>query len=312
MIKAFLRRQNVKKALLLAVVLLGVFLLGCADGKKDVQPPPTKESAERAIAGLVEDFGGRLQQVSLLAPKDIVEKSMREQYGDLVTPTLLAEWVENPSQAPGRVTSSPWPERIEVVGMTKQSEQAYEVQGDIIEVTSVEKANGGVAAQRPVSIRVKKIENRWLITAVECGAYEETGATVYENPQYGFVFTLPESWKGYTIVTDQWDGLAIGGSQTVERGPLISIRHPQWTAQNPRQDIPIMVLTLSQWDALQREEFHIGAAPIRPKRLGCNSRYVFALPARYNYAFPIGYEEVEDILESNPLQTNENCSENND
>jgi hypothetical protein len=28
---------------------------------------------------------------------------------------------------------------------------------------------------------------------------------------------------------------------------------------------------------------------------------VFALPARYNYAFPTRYEEVEKILSSNPL-----------
>jgi hypothetical protein len=36
--------------------------------------------------------------------------------------------------------------------------------------------------------------------------------------------------------------------------------------------------------------------------LGRNNRYVFALPARYNFAFPEGYEEVEKILESKPLE----------
>lgn len=30
--------------------------------------------------------------------------------------------------------------------------------------------------------------------------------------------------------------------------------------------------------------------------------YVFALPARYNYAFPEGFEEVEDILKDEPLK----------
>ena len=39
-----------------------------------------------------------------------------------------------------------------------------------------------------------------------------------------------------------------------------------------------------------------------PKELGRNSKYVFALPARYNFAFPTGFEEVEDILAGNPLQ----------
>lgn len=106
----------------------------------------------------------------------------------------------------------------------------------------------------------------------------------------------------------KWEGLAIGGPQsgeTVETGPMISIRHPQWTPENQRQDIPIMIFTLDQWNSLLQGKFHIGAAPVGPKELGSNTRYVFTLPARYNFAFPTGYEEVEKILESNPLQVNE-------
>lgn len=149
--------------------------------------------------------------------------------------------------------------------------------------------------------------------AVAVGAYQETNLIVYRNTQYGFRFSLPESWKGYSIITDKWEGSAIGGppsGETVETGPMISIRHPQWTAQNQRQDIPIMVFTLTQWNSLQQGEFHIGAAPVGPSELGRNSGYVFALPARYNYAFPTGYEEVEKILASSPLQANENHSNN--
>ena len=44
------------------------------------------------------------------------------------------------------------------------------------------------------------------------------------------------------------------------------------------------------------------AAPINPGELGRNVKYVFALPARYNYAFPTGYQEVEKILEGKPLR----------
>ena len=65
-----------------------------------------------------------------------------------------------------------------------------------------------------------------------------------------------------------------------------------------------MIFTISQWNALQQDKFHIGAAPIGPSELGRNSRYVFALPARYNFAFPTGYQEVEKILKSNPLHPN--------
>ncbi|MDD4353958.1 MAG: hypothetical protein PHN56_05890 [Candidatus Nanoarchaeia archaeon] len=128
----------------------------------------------------------------------------------------------------------------------------------------------------------------------------------YKNNQYGFTFVLPVNWEGYSIITTEWIGYPLDVLQsdiTAKRGPIISIRHPQWTSQNIRQDIPIMVFTVSQWNLLQQEKFHIGAAPINPSELGRNSRYIFAIPARYNYAFLIGYEEVEKILQNEPLQT---------
>jgi hypothetical protein len=262
------------------------------------------ETDKNIITGVVEDFGKKLQMVSLLAPKDMVNKSMQENYGGLVSPALLAKWQSDPQNAPGRMVSSPWPDRIDILGIEKSSEDTYEVKGEIVEITSMEKENGGFAAKRPITLVLKNVDNRWLIDAVTLGAYEGTGSIVYENIQYGFSFSLPASWKGYTIITDKWDGLASNeqkGVKTVETGPVINIRHPEWTSQNPRQDIPIMIFTLTQWNELQKEVFHIGAAPIGPSELGRNSGFVFALPARYNFAFPTGYEDVEKILGSNPL-----------
>lgn len=133
---------------------------------------------------------------------------------------------------------------------------------------------------------------------------DDTYLISYKNNQYGFEFSLPETWKDYTILTDNWEGLAFDNSESriVESGPIIFIRHPEWTSENQRQDIPIMIFTINQWNSLQKGEFHIGAAPVGPTELGSNNKYVFALPARYNFAFPEGYEEVEDILSSEPLQ----------
>jgi hypothetical protein len=127
---------------------------------------------------------------------------------------------------------------------------------------------------------------------------------VYKNTQFGFRFTLPESWKGYTIVTSKWEGLSIADPQAgvIQSGASISIRHPEWTSEQPRQDIPILIFTADQWNELQQEKFHLGAAPMGPKLLTRNDKYVFALPARYNFAFLDGYQEVEDILASNPIQ----------
>ena len=130
-----------------------------------------------------------------------------------------------------------------------------------------------------------------------------TASIDYNNTEYGFIFTLPSSWKGYSIVTENWEGNLIDSKneQTI-KGPKISIRHPLWTAIVPRQDIPIMVFTLAQWDLITKEKLSVGAAPIQPSELGHNARYVFALPARYNYAFPTGFEEVDTIMQGKPLQ----------
>jgi hypothetical protein len=125
----------------------------------------------------------------------------------------------------------------------------------------------------------------------------------YRDTELGFSFSLPAGWKGFTVRNSQWEGLksADRGDEIVEQGPIISILHPESTAEQPRQEIPIMVFTTAQWDRMLTGEWHVGAAPISPLELGRNSRYVFALPARYNYAFLEGWEEVEQILRENPL-----------
>lgn len=127
---------------------------------------------------------------------------------------------------------------------------------------------------------------------------------LYENTQYGFTFLLPKSWEGYQVVTESWEGSTIENQQSNVplEGPLLLIRHPKWTEAKQRQDIPLMIFTLDQWSSLQQGEYHIGAAPIGPRQLGQNNKYVFALPARYNFEYLEGYEEVEEILESDALQ----------
>lgn len=135
----------------------------------------------------------------------------------------------------------------------------------------------------------------------------ESNLVVYENTKYGFSFSLPSSWKKYSIVTDVWKAIDLKNSgNTNENGEIIYIRHPEWKSNNQRQDIPIMILTIEQWNLLQKGEIAIGAAPVGPNELSRNSKYVFALPARYNFSFLTGFEEVEQILNNKPLQSNEN------
>jgi hypothetical protein len=126
----------------------------------------------------------------------------------------------------------------------------------------------------------------------------------YVNTQYGFTFTLPESWQGYTIINSTWNGTRTDSSSDKKEvtGPEIIIRNPLWTSEQPRQDIPIMVITFEEWDLMQKGEIAIGAAPIGPSELGKNSEYIFGLPPRYNFAYLPGYEEVAEIIASNPLK----------
>lgn len=140
-------------------------------------------------------------------------------------------------------------------------------------------------------------------TPASSASPDASNSIVYKNTQYGFSFKLPASWNGYSIVTSEWEGISLTAGTVVETGPIINIRDPKWSTKTPRQDIPIMVFTLNQWNSLNQEVFHIGAAPLNPSELGRNNSYVFALPARYNYSFPTGFKDVENILASNPLQT---------
>ena len=277
----------------------GIFFLLLYGAFEKELPAQSFQEEKEEIVSIVEAFGSKLQMVSLSAPPDLLRKSIQENYSPLIFPDLLRRWLEGTGEVPGRLSSSPWPDRIEIFSVEKKFPDAYEVLGKIVEISSTEK-EGGAAATRPITLMVKKLEGKWRIAEVALAPYEAADPITYRNTEYGFTFTLPKSWQGYTTITDKWNGFTDADSPV--SGPLLLIRHPDWTAEKPRQDIPIMIFTKELWDSLQEGKLRIGAAPIPPRELGRNSKYVFALPARYNYAFPAGYQEVEAILERAPLK----------
>lgn len=129
---------------------------------------PGAEPAARAAAAVVDRFGDRLARVSLQAPADELRERIRAEYGPLVTPALLDSWLHDPSSAPGRVVSSPWPDRIEVRDVRRLRTGAYEVVGDVVYVTSVEVARGGAAHRdRVVLMVVHGRDGRWRIADYE-------------------------------------------------------------------------------------------------------------------------------------------------
>lgn len=123
----------------------------------------------------------------------------------------------------------------------------------------------------------------------------------YRNIQYGFCFALPAGWKGYTIVTEQWNGTPLDGGPPMS-GVKLLIRHPAWTVDNPREDIPIMIFDPANWQRVEKEEVALSAAPIGPTKLGRNRRYVFALPARWDFDELPGWEEADQVVAGKPLK----------
>lgn len=132
-------------------------------------------------------------------------------------------------------------------------------------------------------------------------AESDAGTSInYRNTKYGFCFSLPASWKGYSILSDQED-LHVPGSQKPHHFTAVRIRHPKWTEQNPYEDIPILVFTHADWKLVREEKVTVSAAPIPPIELGRNARYVFALPPRFDYDFSTGYQEVESLIRQKSL-----------
>jgi hypothetical protein len=129
-----------------------------------------------AITTLVRRFGQRLKRISLLAPEPLLRKSLRQEYWSLVTPDLLESWLRDPSRAPGRTTSSPWPETIEVRSMARVSSDEYRVDGEVLERTSADLASGTASARIPVHLTVLARRDRWMIARYEAfplGSAEE-------------------------------------------------------------------------------------------------------------------------------------------
>jgi len=129
------------------------------------EPEPTIVSnadEETEVRNVVENFGKRLQMVSLLAPT--ATEDLQTQYAEFVSPTLLGTWANDISQAPGRMVSSPWPDRIEITTLTKETPDKYVIDGFVIEVTSTEINSGEAADKIPVHIIVERNLEHWLIT----------------------------------------------------------------------------------------------------------------------------------------------------
>jgi hypothetical protein len=123
------------------------------------------------VALVVAQFGKNMQYVPLQAPARDVRSAVDANYGAYVTPELISVWKADTKHVPGRLTSSPWPDRIEIQSVDPQADGSYIVRGVVVEVTSSEVESGGIAGTYPVTLRLARHERQWLIMQFEAGAY---------------------------------------------------------------------------------------------------------------------------------------------
>jgi hypothetical protein len=115
----------------------------------------------------VVEFGKRLGEVSVLAPKEMVAAAMDRAYSAYVAADLLSAWRSDPKKAPGKRTSSPSPARIDIGTIRARGHDAFVVTGHVILLTAKERRDGGVFAANPVTMTIEKRQGKWVITAYE-------------------------------------------------------------------------------------------------------------------------------------------------
>jgi len=127
----------------------------------------------------------------------------------------------------------------------------------------------------------------------------EVNGLVYKNTQYGFEITLPDSWTGYTVVEQTWQGNRVDNFEEKFSGPEIIIKNPKTSTLQTWQDIPIMVISEPAWLLIQQELVAVSAAPIGPSKIGQNAKYVFANPPRwFGFTDVIGWQEAIDAVKT--------------
>ena len=168
------RRMNKRFLIAAGIVLLVVvvFVAGVFFWNF-VNPKTIKRAEKEEVTALVENFGSKLKEVSLSAPGEIVSQEIETIYAPLVSSTFLLNLTNDPTRAPGRDVSSPWPERIEIISMEKLDSHTIQVKGKIILMTSVEVAQGGNAGETPIALWVRNtnVRGAWLIDQLSFGDY---------------------------------------------------------------------------------------------------------------------------------------------
>ena len=152
----------------LVIILVAVVAGGAAYGYYQYQKAHSSSSDTAQVRIIVAGLGDNLVKVPLIAPSNVVDFAMDQYYAQYVRPDLLSAWKNDPMSAPGRLTSSPWPDSIEVTGITKRDTDTYVVNASIIEVAhGASGTTTETVSKDPVSFTLSRGPDGWQISGYE-------------------------------------------------------------------------------------------------------------------------------------------------
>jgi len=159
--------KTIVPILLVATVAIGALFYFKA-------PPPSagvvSNTEDQAVRAFVTEFGNKFKNVSLLA--DDVSAQIANEYSAYASPELIGRWQSGQEFPPGRHTSSPWPDRIEIVEVKLENSGIYRVLGNVIEITNADTPLEP-AAVYPIFLTIEKRGNGFIVTHLEKGAYSQ-------------------------------------------------------------------------------------------------------------------------------------------
>ena len=211
--------------------------------------------------------------------------------------------------------------RLQQQQITRLVEENADLRTRLNQMASLRDSNGHLAEQLKTAVEAAQAERGELVRLRGQGVRlrqleqentelkaqrEQRGGTAsaveYRNEQHGFGMTFPSGWSGYSVVAGTWQGRTQdeqGETTGTYTGPEITLRHPQWTAAAPWQDIPVMVFTHDEWALAEQEKLGVSAAPTSPSKLGENAKFVFALPPRWiGFVDVLGQDEAGKVPET--------------